>query len=305
MENETTFNNFLCEGNFTHASLFTGIGGFDLAAQWIGWENVFQVEIDNYCRRLLKQNFPKTKQYGDIKEFDGTQYKSKIAVLSGGFPCQPFSVSGQRKADEDERFLWCEMLRTIRQIEPAFVVAENVTGLLTIKKGILFEQVCADLEDSGYEVQPFVIPACAKDAPHKRERLWFVAYSDSFRCNYEQKKIRQSLCDGKQNNTIKEQGGGEQQRRAIKSSSIHPDTQSRRLEKRKAEAAIQYDAECGSMQGGELGQQNAWHIEPSVGRVAHGIPNRVDRIKGLGNAIVPQVAYEIFSSLDFILRDGM
>jgi len=288
----------------THGSLFSGIGGFDLAAQWLGWKNLFQVEIDEYCNKLLKQNFPNTKQYGDIKEFDGTEWKRKVGVLSGGFPCQPFSVSGQRKADEDERFLWSEMLRAVRQIEPPFVVAENVTGLLTIKKGILFEQVCADLENSGYEVQPFIIPACAKDAPHKRERLWFVAYSDSFRCNYEQEKIGQSLCNGKQNNPIEEQSREQQQCRFEQSSIIHSDTEGGRLEKRKTETAIQYDAECGSMQGGELGRENSWHIEPSVGRVAHGIPNRVDRIKGLGNAIVPQVAYEIFSSLDFIFREG-
>lgn len=125
----------------THASLFTGIGGFDLAAEWCGWENVFQVENDPYCKELLKQNFPKTKKYGDIKKFKGKEYRRTIDVLSGGWPCQPFSVAGKRKGKEDDRYLWPEMLRVIQNVQPRWVVGENVSGIIgnSIVPQIMYE----------------------------------------------------------------------------------------------------------------------------------------------------------------------
>lgn len=135
-----------------HASLFSGIGGFDLAAQWMGWENVFQVEINNWAQRILEKNFPQTKRYGDIKEFDGRLYRGAVDIISGGFPCQPYSYSGSKKGDMDERHLWPEMLRIIREIQPHFVVGENVHGLLNWSKGVVFERVQTDLENSGYQV---------------------------------------------------------------------------------------------------------------------------------------------------------
>lgn len=155
MKNESSINNFfLSDGQtalpkFTHGSLFSGIGGFDLAAQWTGWENVFQCEIDNYCQKILTKNFPNVKRFGDIKEFDGTQYTNRIDILSGGFPCQPFSVAGQRKGKEDARHLWPEMFRVIKEIRPTWIVGENVTGII----GLALEQVLSDLESSGYNTE--------------------------------------------------------------------------------------------------------------------------------------------------------
>ena len=163
-----------------HASLFTGIGGFDLAAEWKGWDNAFQCEIDDWCRNKLSILFPNTIQYADIREKDFREWKNKITVLSGGFPCQPFSVAGEKKGDEDERYLWREMYRAIKQISPPFVVAENVPGLLAKKHALLFEQMCVDLENEGYEVQPFIIPACGVNAPHRRYRVWIVAFSNNY-----------------------------------------------------------------------------------------------------------------------------
>ena len=159
-----------------HAELFAGIGGFSLAAKWMGWQNVFQVEIDEWCRKKLKMNFKGTDIYGDIKGFKGTKYKGKIHVLSGGFPCQPFSFSGKRKGKSDDRYLWPEMLRVCKEIRPRFIVAENVPGIISME----LDKMLADLENEGYTCwPPFVIPACAVGADHRRERVWIVAHTDS------------------------------------------------------------------------------------------------------------------------------
>src|SRR3990167_449096 len=161
-----------------HASLFSGIGGFDLAAKWMGCENVFQCEIDPFCKKILQCHFPSTKLYGDIRTIDGKEWGGEIDILSGGFPCQPFSNAGERRGKEDDRFLWPEMLRVIREIAPHWIVAENVPGLFTIENGMVLEQMYADLEASGYETAPALqIPACAVNAWHRRDRLWIIAHA--------------------------------------------------------------------------------------------------------------------------------
>jgi DNA (cytosine-5)-methyltransferase 1 len=158
-----------------HGSLFSGIGGFDLAAEWMGWKNLFNCEWEEFPRKVLKHHFPNAEQYGDIKEFNATDYAGRIDILSGGFPCQPYSLAGKRLGKEDERHLWPEMLRIIRECSPRWVVGENVRGLVNWSGGLVFEEVCADLEACGYSVQPFILPACAVNAPHRRDRVWFVA----------------------------------------------------------------------------------------------------------------------------------
>ena len=162
----------------THGSLFSGIGGFDLAAEWMGWENVFHCEIAEFPRKVLKYHFPKSICYEDIKKTDFTKHRGKIDIISGGFPCQPYSNAGKRKGKEDDRHLWPEMLRVIREVQPRFVVGENVSGLLTWNNGMVFHEIIADLENEGYETQAFLIPACATNAPHRRDRVWFVAHSN-------------------------------------------------------------------------------------------------------------------------------
>lgn len=176
----------------THGSLFSGIGGFDLAAEWAGWTNLFNCEIDTFCQRVLKYHFPDAEQYSDIRTTDFSVWRGEIDVLSGGFPCQPFSQAGKRKGTEDERHLWPEMLRAIREIQPRWVVGENVFGITNWDGGLVFEQVCADLENEGYEVQPFILPASSIGAPHKRERVWFIAHDAvDTKCNiYYEKKSR-------------------------------------------------------------------------------------------------------------------
>ncbi len=170
-----------------HGSLFSGIGGFELAAQWMEWENIFHCEIDPFCQKVLKYHFPKSKSHEDIKQTDFTIYRGQIDVLSGGFPCQPFSVAGERKGSDDDRHLWPEMCRAIKEIQPRWVVGENVRGIINWNGGLVFEQVQSDLENEGYEVQSFILPACGVDAPHRRDRVWVIGYrtdvtnSDSIR----------------------------------------------------------------------------------------------------------------------------
>lgn len=160
----------------THGSLFSGIGGFDLAAEWMGWENLFHCEWNPFCQKVLKYYWPNAIQYHDICTTDFRPWHGKRDVLTGGFPCQPFSTAGQRKGTDDDRYLWPEMLRAIREIAPRFVVGENVDGIFTWNNGLVFETVCADLENEGYEIQAYRIPACATGAPHRRDRWWFVAH---------------------------------------------------------------------------------------------------------------------------------
>jgi len=162
----------------THGSLFSGIGGFDLAAEWMGWENKFHCEWNPFGQRVLKHYWPNSESFTDITKTDFTKYANKIDILSGGFPCQPYSNAGKRLGKEDERHLWPEMLRAIREVSPRFVVGENVRGLTNWNGGLVFEEVCAELENYGYQVAPIIIPACGVGAPHRRERIWFVAHSD-------------------------------------------------------------------------------------------------------------------------------
>lgn len=160
-----------------HGSLFSGMGGFDLAAEWMGWENTFHCEWNTFGQQILKYYWPEAISYEDITKTDFSIHRGNIDILTGGFPCQPYSVAGQRKGKDDERHLWPHMLRAIREIKPRWVVGENVLGLVGWNGGMVFEEVQADLEAEGYEVQPYILPAASVNAPHRRDRVWFVAHS--------------------------------------------------------------------------------------------------------------------------------
>jgi DNA (cytosine-5)-methyltransferase 1 len=198
----------------THASLETGFGGFDLAAEQEGYENVFQCEIDPFCQTILKYHFPNADQYGDIRKFNATKYHGKINVLTAGFPCQPFSVAGTQKGVDDERFIWPENFRIIRQCKPDWLILENVAGIFGVSEPtsiaqveneatFLFHQekeqetihervikrIIDDLHQAGYILPTdtkgtpiiFVIPACAVNAPHRRDRMFIVANANNDR----------------------------------------------------------------------------------------------------------------------------
>jgi len=256
----------------THASLFSGIGGFDLAARNCGITNVFQVEIDEFCQKVLTKNFPETIKYKDIYEFDGKEYRGQVDIVSGGSPCQPFSVAGLRKGAEDERALFPEMLRVISEVKPSWVIAENVYGIITIDDGRYFEEVLTSLEAIGYEVQPFIIPASSVNAPHKRDRVWIVA-----------NRHRSST-----NNTI--QAGRNLSRSKITEPS---NTASKRLEKPETEKfnSMFFYAERRNW------EQNWYEVATRLCRVDDGVSDRVHRLKALGNAIVPQIAEIIFKNI--------
>ena len=218
----------------THASLFSGIGGAELAARWVGWKNVFHCEINPFGRRVIEYHFPESKSYEDVTTTDFSEYRGRIDVLTAGFPCQPFSVAGQRKGAEDNRYLWPEVVRVIREVRPTWVVGENVAGILTMvqpgeetemggqtnifgevdRKRILLRQeyvvetICRDLEREGYSIQPFIIPACAVGAPHRRDRVWFVANRDSVRFGRRHNKQESiSWCKSKANDSVSRQNG--------------------------------------------------------------------------------------------------
>ena len=178
----------------THGSLFSGIGGFDLAAEWMGWQNIFHCEIGEFPRKILKHHFPNSICYEDIKKTDFTKHRGEIDIISGGFPCQPYSNAGKRRGKEDDRHLWPEMCRVIREVQPRFVVGENVAGLLSWNNGMVFHEIITDLENEGYETQAFLIPACATNAPHRRDRIWFVAHS--IYCGYSTKRGKETEKDG-------------------------------------------------------------------------------------------------------------
>lgn len=187
--------------NMNHASLFSGIGGAEVAASMMGWQNLFHCEIQEFPRKVLDYWFPNSISYEDITKTDFHQWHGKVDVLTGEFPCQPFSLAGRRKGADDNRYLWPQMLRAIRQIHPTWVVGENVAGIKTMVESCqvtqmgrtydLFEEnhiyreesrftldkICADLEAEGYSVQPIVIPACSVGAPHRRDRVWIVAHT--------------------------------------------------------------------------------------------------------------------------------
>jgi DNA (cytosine-5)-methyltransferase 1 len=156
-----------------HASLCSGIGGFDLAAEWMGWNNIFAVEKDEACQKVLRKNFSELKLYDDLYKFNGVNYEGTIDIISAGFPCQPFSVAGKQKGKEDDRHLWPEVLRIVKEIKPTFFLGENVPGIISLA----LDEVLSDLESEGYACQTFIIPACAVNAIHRRDRVWIIAYS--------------------------------------------------------------------------------------------------------------------------------
>lgn len=179
-----------------HLSLFSGIGGFDLAAEWMGWQNISHTEWNDFGQKVLHHHWEKSSQHGDITKTDYNIYRGRVDILTGGFPCQPYSVAGKRKGKDDERHLWPEMLRAIREIQPRWIVGENVRGIINWDAGVVFNEVQADLEAEGYEILPFLLPAAGVNAPHERYRTWFVAYSNSIRPGG-----RTIISDGKIGNT--------------------------------------------------------------------------------------------------------
>jgi DNA (cytosine-5)-methyltransferase 1 len=330
--------------NMTHGSLFSGIGGFDLAAEWMGWENVFHCEWNDFGQKVLHHYWPKAISYHDITKTDFTIHRGKIDILTGGFPCQPYSSAGKRKGKEDERHLWPSMLRAIREIQPRWVVGENVLGLVNWSGGLVFHEVQADLEAAGYEVWPYVLPAASVGAPHRRDRVWFVAKNtkcDGFvfrEPNQEGAEIRafRNACTGSSIGVYLSEGptpnpnrnglnqcngndekqpseGGEYALGNADTGNEYgdvADTCNKRLQGSKVNGSIGGSGkESDKLTTGCV--RSNWQNFPTQSPICSrndGLSSRLDgitfskwrneSIKAAGNAIVPQVVYQIFKAIE-------
>lgn len=299
----------------THASLFSGIGGAEIAATWMGWRNLFHCEINPFGRKVLEYWYPNSTSYEDITKTDFSEWRGRVDVLTAGFPCQPFSVAGQRKGADDDRYLWPQVVRAVHEIRPAWVVGENVAGILTMvqpgeevevgscsalfdenhlyrtEQQYVLETVCQDLEREGYSVHPFVIPACAVGAPHRRDRVWIIAHRADA---------------GAENQCERED--------EVHATGVASDTKcDGRIEGELYDGQLTktQQTECGEEQPvGTDSPQDWWRDFPtqspvcggddglSLGLAGIAFPKwRKESIKALGNAWVPQVAYEIFRSI--------
>ena len=344
-----------------HGSLFSGIGGFDLAAEWMGWENVFHCEWNEFGQKILKYYWPNAISYEDITKTDFTIHRGNIDILTGGFPCQPYSTAGKRLGKADERHLWPQMLRAIREIKPRYIVGENVYGLLNWNGGMVFNEVQTDLENEGYEVQPVILPACAINAPHRRERVWFVAYAN--KCTAEPSRTSAGTTGKGSGNNDEPKERGKQTEQHFRYGNVYGDdsdtsSPGARMEKqntdyekrgisetpesamvRQENGAINAErtskpcefkhatnARCSKRKNGIHGKKQEGQttefgdsytkfgrffdfptVEPTIRGGNDGISRGLDgitfpkwrneSIKAYGNAIVPQVALEIFKAI--------
>ena len=338
----------------THFSLFTGIGGIDLAAEWAGFESVGQCEWADYPTKVLEKHWPNVPRWRDVRDVTKESVRTagieRIDLISGGFPCQPFSVAGKQKGKEDNRYLWPEMLRVIRELSPTWVLGENVPGIMSIAG----DEVCKDLEREGYEVGIFNFEAAAVGAKHRRERIFFVGYSKHNGLPAIE-KLRSNEATSHKRWTEEQEKTGQSSGadRSVDASSIHrskdgskqytegdvANPNNKRLERRNCEILpecsgellvrkgctyvadtnneprLQTNSETCTIRkkwhtrdnvswgsGGYEPGVNWWEFEPDVGRVANGVPDRVDKLRGLGNAVVPQQVYPILKAIADIER---
>ncbi|WP_242883091.1 DNA cytosine methyltransferase [Lacrimispora sphenoides] len=327
-----------CTGNrqLTHLSLFSGIGGLDLAAEWAGFKSVGQCEWADYPTKVLEQHWPDVPRWRDIRTLTGVSFYERtnrrtVDIISGGFPCQPFSVAGKQRGEDDDRYLWPEMVRVIKELRPTWVVGENVAGIINMA----LDTVLSDLEAAGYTVRTFLLPACGVNAPHRRYRTAIVGYTKhnglssseiarSFakasggepqrkkkaskfertgkpgdlphvadsNCNrFSCTKTRKSDNDKKRNCEAQKQGRGTKSYAFVSGCKAICNTTSQRLQNGSEKPLGE------QREKQEPKRSDWWSTEPRLGRVANGIPNRVDRIKCLGNAVVPAQFYPVFQAI--------
>lgn len=292
----------------THLSLFSGIGGLDLAAEWAGFETVGQCEWADFQTKVLEKHWPDVPRWRDVRTLTKESFYEKTGMqtvdcISGGFPCQPFSVAGKQKGKGDDRYLWPEMLRVIRELAPRWVVGENVSGILRIAAADVVE----DLEREGYNVVVFAFEAASVGAPHRRERVAFVANRNGTRKlsgaeSWDSQRNRD--CDGGSSvayahcRTMRNDGEDQWETDREEHTSLHTSISF-------GDGTAMADTACGGQQGKLSERRKAWGsrckswwtVEPDVGRMAYGIPARVDRLNSLGNAVVPQQFYPIFKAI--------
>jgi DNA (cytosine-5)-methyltransferase 1 len=300
-----------------HVDLCSGIGGFALGFEWAGLsEPVMFCDTDVWCRKILKQHWPDVPITEDVKELasEPRRYVPDCDILTAGYPCQPFSVAGKQKGAEDDRHIWPYIRKIVASKRPAWCVFENVYGHIALG----LDQVLADLEAEGYATRAFVVPACGVDAHHKRDRIWIIAHTNSEGESdgpiHEGQRQGELVADTE---SIGRHGWDEEAERAGQThqpdqprpelrgqpggfSETMADTESQRVQGFRAsweQKSQTYERQALSLCRGERPAKTYWEVEPRVGRVVDGIPRRVDRIKGLGNAIVPQIAHRIGNTI--------
>lgn len=341
-----------------HASIFSGIGGPEVAAAMLGWENVFHCEINTFCKKILEYWFPNATSYENIFETDFTTWRGKVDILTGGFPCQPFSTAGKRRGKDDNRYLWPQMLRVISEVRPTWVVAENVAGIMSMvepgkitsmaSQSYLFdesdrlqryryeqpftiERICADLESLGYAVQPIIIPACAIGAPHRRNRVFIIAHAENA-MHVGLQGIEKLGQDRQPGNTWTTGNVGQIRQSSTNNSS----TNTNGYRRREMDEHLQSQFADGSKPERTCRKQHApnapskrrralrnevgerWKNFPAVSPIHRGndgLPFDVDNLtipfrkwrneslKAYGNAIVPQVMYEIFRAIEIVTKE--
>ena len=274
----------------THFSLFSGIGGVDLAAEWAGFETVGQCEFADYPTKVLEKHWPDVPRWRDVRDVTTESIRERgvgeITLLSGGFPCQPHSVAGKRLASADDRDLWGEFARVIREVGPRWVLAENVPGLLTSESGRFFGRVLGDLAEMGFDVGWGVFSARSVGALHERERVFIVAHSDGER----QKErdlpglaARPGLCSWM---------GDEDMANASKITNVQAHSCACSI------GDGRVTRNNAGWRGWEREQEPAWAVsKPELGRMANGVSNGLDALGCLGNAVVPQQVYPILQAI--------
>lgn len=298
----------------THLDLFSGIGGFAYAADQV-WDDVTHIFCDNdpFCQKVLAKHWPESEIYGDIRQLTADsngewQSQSKrvkpksgewlgdgIDLVTGGFPCQPFSAAGLRRGTADDRHLWPEMLRVIRLAKPKWVIAENVRGILTWNEGMVFEEVCTDLEAAGYEVQPFIIPAVAVNAPHRRDRVWFVAKlidtaGNGLPRSGNSTPAKQSRRPKAKPDTADKHAANANQHGFQKSRSEQQAGGDRQFDE------ATWDADWSALAAELCSVDDGLPVELDGFKLTKS-QHRKEQIKAYGNAIVPQVAIEIMKGM--------
>ena len=270
--------------------LFSGIGGFSLALDRCGMQTVAFCEADLFCTKILNKHWPDVPVYSDIRKLNGKEIGT-VDIVCGGFPCQPWSGAGKGKGHTDDRDLWPEMLRVVREVKPRWVLAENVQGFVNKEMGL--RRTVSDLEGEDYEVRVFTIPACGIKAPHQRYRVWIVGYSkhDGASTSEERGSIKETSYNDKEGEDKPSQPKGTSKSRD--SQDVADSEQQRPSGQGKHERSCNTEKnsyrQTSWLDDGCKEGEGHWDIEPNVGRVAHGVPKRVDRLKSLGNAVVPQI----------------
>ena len=287
-----------------HLDLFSGIGGFSLGLEATGaFETVAFCDIEKYCLEVLEKRFPHVPRYTDLRELNYEKLKAdgiisdgkKIDIITGGYPCQPFSVAGRKKGEEDPRHLWPEYFRLVQELQPTWVIGENVSG--HIKLGL--DTVIENLEAEGYAVRTFSISASSVGANHQRERVWIVAHLEDTRQHGggiepsgNTESIGRGSLEKTEWTTNADQTSGSGEGEEITTSEVaHTNSERGRSGETRRE-----DAENVG-QSSRRAWDGWWDIEPNVGRVAHGVSKRVDRLKSLGNSLVPSIPYYIGLSI--------